>query len=188
MRSKSEHEMDPEEVRTLLDELRRRLLVAGIGAKIHVVGGSAMALNFPNDRDTRLTQDIDAIVFPPVEVARVVRSMADDLGLSPTWLNSNAASFAPPRDPQPESPDGVEITVAESDELIAMKLAASREQDLHDLGILARHAGITDPQQLVDIAFAAYGEGSVTLNETRDDYLIMAKEALARAKAKARRH
>jgi hypothetical protein len=68
-----------------------------------------------------------------------------------------------------------------------MKLAASREQDLHDLGILARHAGITDPQQLVDIAFAAYGEDSVTLNETRDDYLIMAKQALARAKVKSRR-
>ncbi|QYH36844.1 hypothetical protein [Salinibacterium sp. M195] len=77
------------------------------------------------------------------------------------------------------------VTYADSRELIAMKLAASCEQDLHDLGMLARQAGITDPQGLVNIAFEAYGEDSVVLNESRDDYLIMATQALARAKKRA---
>lgn len=54
-------------------------------------------------------------------------------------------------------PTGVTVTIATVEELIAMKLAASRDQDPFDLGILARHAGITDPAQSVDIAFAAYG-------------------------------
>ncbi len=40
----SEHEMDPAEVRRLLDELVRRLEQAGTTARIHVIGGSAMAL------------------------------------------------------------------------------------------------------------------------------------------------
>jgi hypothetical protein len=73
----------------------------------------------------------------------------------------------------------VTVTIATAEELIAMKLAASREQDLFDLGILARHEGITDPQRLVDIAFAAYGEDSVVLADTREDYLIMATQAIA---------
>ena len=75
---------------------------------------------------------------------------------------------------------GVEVTIATTEELIAMKLAASREQDLHDLGILARHADITDPDELVDIAFEAYGSDSMTLNLPREDYVIMAAQALAR--------
>jgi hypothetical protein len=65
--------------------------------------------------------------------------------------------------------------VATINEFIAMKLAASREQDLHDLGILARHAGITDAEKLVDIAFDEYGNDSPTLNETRNDRLIIAR-------------
>ncbi len=182
-----EHEMDPAEVRQLLDELRRRLLAAGVDAQIYVIGGSAMALNFPDDLDTRLTQDIDAVIRPTVKVRRIVDAMATEFGLSPTWLNSNGASFVPPRSAPPATM-GVEIAVATVRELIAMKLAASREQDLHDLGILARHAGITSPDELVDIAYAAYGEDSVVLNETRSDYAIMAKQALDRERRRHKGH
>jgi hypothetical protein len=118
-------------------------------------------------------------VSPKAEVRRVVEAMANDLGLSPTWLNSSGAPFVPPRTSQHIS-GGVAITIATTRELIAMKLAASREQDLHDLGILARHAGITDAAELVDIAYDAYGDDSITLNETREDYLIIAKQVLDR--------
>jgi hypothetical protein len=178
--ARNEHEMDPVEVRRHLDELTRRLLAAGVDAEIYVIGGSAMALNFPDDASTRMTQDIDAVVSPKAEVRRIVEEMAEDIGLSPTWLNSFGAPFVPPRKSRVPSKDGVEVTIATTEELIAMKLAASREQDLHDLGILARHAGITDPEKLVDIAFDAYGSDSMALNLPRDDYLLMAKQALAR--------
>jgi hypothetical protein len=175
----NEHRMDPEEVRRLLDVLTQRLTDEGIEARVHVIGGSAMALLFPDDGETRFTTDIDAAVTPRQAVLRVVEKIADEMGLSPTWLNANGTSFIPPRSRSGGAPTGVTVTIATAEELIAMKLAASREQDLFDLGILARHEGITDPQRLVDIAFAAYGEDSVVLADTREDYLIMATQAIA---------
>ena len=175
----NEHQMDPGEVRHLLDVLEQRLKDEGINAQLHVIGGSAMALLFPEDSETRFTTDIDAAVTPRPEVMRVVEMIAEEMGLSPTWLNANGTPFIPPRSQGAAAPTGVSVTIATVEELIAMKLAASRDQDLFDLGILARHAGITDPAHLVDIAFAAYGEGSVVLTYTREDYLMMAKQAIA---------
>ena len=183
----NEHQLDPSEMEGLLDELRRRLDAAGIAARIHVFGGSAMALRFPDDSETRMTQDIDAAFQPREAVLGVIAAMAEERGLPPTWLNSSGSAFIPPGDRSEETATGVDFTVATVDELIAMKLAASREQDLHDLGILARNAGIADPERLVEIAFAAYGEDSMALTETRGDYLVMATQALAQAKKRASR-
>ncbi|GAA1056949.1 hypothetical protein GCM10017608_10350 [Agromyces luteolus] len=42
---------------------------------------------------------------------------------------------------------GGRITVATAGDLVAMKTAAGRAQDLADLRILARHLGITDPER-----------------------------------------
>lgn len=181
------HEMDPAEVRHLLGVLTQRLTDEGIDAHVHVIGGSAMALLFPDDDETRFTTDIDAAVSPRPAVLRMVEQIAVQLGLSPTWLNANGAPFIPPRSQKTASPTGVTVTIASVDELIAMKLAASRDQDLFDLGILARNAGIIDPQRLVDIAFDAYGEDSVVLTETREDYLIMAKQAIAAEKKRSKK-
>jgi hypothetical protein len=183
----NEHEMDAAEVRHLLDVLTQRLTDDGIDAQVHVIGGSAMALLFPDDAETRFTTDIDAAVSPRPAVLRVVEQIADEMGLSPTWLNANGASFIPPRSQRAGSPRGVTVTIASVDELIAMKLAASRDQDLFDLGILARNAGIADPERLVDIAFDAYGEDSVVLTYTREDYLIMAQQAIAAEKKRSKK-
>lgn len=183
----SEHEMDPAEVRYLLDVLTQRLTDEGIDAQVHVIGGSAMALLFPDDGETRFTTDIDAAVSPRPAVLRVVEQIAHEMGLSPTWLNASGTSFIPPRSQSAASPTGVTVTIASVDELIAMKLAASRDQDLFDLGILARNAGITDPERLVDIAFDAYGEDSVVLTDSREDYLIMAQQAIAAEKKRSKK-
>lgn len=185
--SVNEHQLDPVEVRHLLDVLEQRLKDEGIDARVHVIGGSAMALLFPEDSETRFTTDIDAAVSPRPEVLGVVDKIAEEMGLSPTWLNANGTPFIPPRSPGSAVPTGVTVTIATVEELIAMKLAASRDQDLFDLGILARHAGITDPAQLVDIAFAAYGEDSVVLTDGREDYLMMAKQAIVAEQKRSKR-
>lgn len=174
----NEHQMSPADIRRLLDLLAERLASDGIDAHIHVIGGSAIALLFPDDRETRFTTDIDAAVSPSRAVNDVVAAIADDLNLSPTWFNMNASPFVPPREDSGGSKTGVTITIASVEELIAMKLAAARHHDLFDLGLLARHAGITDPQQLVDIAFDAYGEDSMVLTDSRDDYLVLARQAI----------
>ncbi|WBU37827.1 DUF6036 family nucleotidyltransferase [Homoserinibacter sp. YIM 151385] len=173
-----EHEMDPAEVRRLLDLLVSRLDAAGIDADIYVFGGSAIALRFPDDAETRFTTDIDAVVRPATEVLRLVARIAEEMRLPPDWLNASGAPFLPPRHRAEPASAGVTLTIADIEDLIAMKLAASREQDLADLGMLARHAGILEPERLVEIAFAAYGEESLVLTESRDDYLMMARQAI----------
>jgi hypothetical protein len=65
-------------------------------------------------------------------------------------------------------------------------MAAGRPQDLTDLAILARREGVTDPQQLVDIAFDAYGEDSVVLDPDREDALLFARAVLERARKQVR--
>ncbi|MGV8883970.1 MAG: DUF6036 family nucleotidyltransferase [Microbacteriaceae bacterium] len=178
-------ELDPSEVKRLLEELQSRLTAKGVAARIYVFGGSAMALQFPDDDETRMTQDIDASFQPTEEVREVIATMAEELGLSPTWMNSNGMAYIPPREDS-RSAEAV-VTIATVEELIAMKLAASREQDLHDLGILARKANITDPQRLVDIAFEMYGHDSIVLNESEEDYLILATQALQIARRRSGR-
>ena len=79
-----EHQMDPDEVRRMLDVLAQRLVDEGIDAGVHVIGGSAMALLYPGDRETRFTTDIDAAVTPRAAVMRVVEQLAVEMGLSPT--------------------------------------------------------------------------------------------------------
>jgi hypothetical protein len=181
-----DHQMDPAEVRRLLDVLTVRIRESGINARLHVIGGSAMALRFPDDGETRLTTDIDAAVWPIAAVRRVVEDIAVEMSLSPTWLNANGSPFVPSRSQSHELPRGVTVTIATIEELIAMKLAASRHQDLFDLGILARHAGISEAERLVEITFEAYGEDSLVLTDTREDYLVMARQAIDAARRRSR--
>jgi hypothetical protein len=179
--------MDPEEVKRLLEVLRDRLTADGVDAQVHVIGGSAMALLFPDDIETRFTTDIDAAINPLPPVRRVIEQIADELGLSPTWLNANGGPFIPPRDDLPNNSAGVLITIATARELIAMKLAAARHQDIFDLGILARHEGITDPEELVQIAFEQYGDDSMVLTEPRAEYLLLARDALDAERRRSKR-
>jgi hypothetical protein len=174
----AQHEFTADEIRGHLWELTRRLDEAGVVARIHIFGGSAVALHFGDDDETRTTRDIDALYRPAPEVQKIIAEMATEFGLPPTWLNSSGANYLPAGMPA----SGETITVAAPEELVAMKLAASREQDLYDLGILARNTGLTEPEQLVDIAFEAYGEDSVVLTDSRNDYFLAAKDALARLK------
>jgi len=62
-------------------------------------------------------------------------------------------------------------------------MAAAREQDLHDLRILARNLGIEEPERLVEIAYEIYGEDSVELSDPRQSYLWLAQAVLPAATA-----
>lgn len=61
-----------------------------------------------------------------------------------------------------------------------MRMAAERDVDIPDIGFLARKLNLTDPVRVVNAAFEKYGEGSIPLSGDRDDYLIVAEEALHR--------
>ncbi|MHB1173047.1 MAG: DUF6036 family nucleotidyltransferase [Lacisediminihabitans sp.] len=153
----------------------------GVTGRLRVVGGAALASHFPHDPSVRVTRDIDALYWPKAEVESVARELAVQRGLSVGWLNDNARPWAP-RSEDTSATDTFTVEIASVEELVAMKLAAGRVQDLNDLEILARHMGITDAEQLVRLAYEQYGEDSIALNESRGEYLLLAQQVLAHSR------
>ena len=111
--------------------------------------------------------------------------MATELGLPPGWLSAAASPFIPLADEDPVSLDvqGLQVAVSSPANLLAMKMAAGRPQDLTDLVVLFRHLKIKSPEQAVDIAERMYGDDSVVLSEPRESLLLLAESVLARVRA-----
>jgi hypothetical protein len=173
---------DRNKIIELLTELGRRLSAKGVAGRLYIVGGAAMALEFDTRRSTR---DIDAVLHPPTTIADEAASMATDLGLPAAWLSAAATPFIPLPDEDPVSLDveGLQVAVSSAANLLAMKMAAGRPQDLTDLVVLFRHLKIRSPAQAVDIAERMYGDDSVVLSEPRESLLLLAESVLARARA-----
>lgn len=173
---------DRDTSKALLTELGRRLSAKGVAGRLYVVGGAAMALEFDTRRTTR---DIDAIFDPPSTIADEATSMATDLGLPPGWLSGAAAAFIPLPDEDQVSLDveGLQVAVSSPTNLLAMKMAAGRPQDITDLVVLFRHLKIRSPEQAVAVAERMYGDDSVVLNEPRESLLLLAESVLARVHA-----
>lgn len=169
---------NPEQILEMLKELARRLEAHDVAADLYLVGGAAMALEY-NSR--RTTMDIDALYFPEQTVTQVAREMAADLGLDPAWLNSAARAWIPDGADEETVPvrvaDNLRLRVASPRYLLAMKLAAGRDQDIPDIAVLCTALGIQSAAAAVDIAFDLYGEHSVQLSD-RDDLMLVAQEAL----------
>ena len=177
-------DFDARAVRALLDELAQRLSERGVRGTIRVAGGAAMLLHFPDDPEVRVTRDIDALIEPSDEVEAVVAEMAADLGLPSRWLNAARSRLRVEAAPSDEA---VTIAIASERELIAMKMSAARDKDFVDLGILARHLGITDPAELVRIAYDIYGDDAVELPDGPESYLWYAETVIAEANSPKRR-
>jgi Nucleotidyltransferase of unknown function (DUF6036) len=178
-------DLDAQSVRDLLDELARRLSERGVRGTIRVAGGAAMLLRFPDDPNVRVTRDIDALIEPSDEVEAVVAEMAADLGLPSRWLNAAGRGWL--RVEATPSNEQVAISIASERELIAMKMSAARDKDFVDLGILARHLGITDPAELVRIAYEVYGDDAVELPDGPESYLWYAESVIEEAYRPRRR-
>ena len=110
--------------------------------------------------------------------------MARDLGLPLGWLSSAAQAFIPLPDEDPVSFDveGLQVAVSSAANLLAMKMAAGRPQDITDLVVLFAHLKIMSPEQAVDMAERMYGIDSVVLSEPRESLLLLAESVLARVR------
>lgn len=172
---------DRDKILELLGELGRRLFAKGVAGRLFVVGGAAMALEFDTRRTTR---DIDAILDPPTTIADEAASMAMDRGLPPGWLSAAAQAIIPLPDDDPVLLDveGLQVALSSPANLLAMKMAAGRPQDITDLVVLFRHLKVKSPQHAVDIAERMYGPDSVVLGEPRESLLLLAEAVLARAR------
>src|SRR5665811_1691886 len=102
----------------------------------------------------------------PTTIADEAAFMATDLGLPPGWLSAAAQAFIPLPDEDPVSFDveGLQVAVSSPANLLAMKMAAGRPQDITDLVVLFRHLKIKSPEQAVAMAERMYGSDSVVLS------------------------
>lgn len=171
-----------EDVVELLRELEARLGNRGITLDIQIVGGAALLLHGILDR---ATGDIDARYAPREVVDEVAAGMEQDYGLPAGWLNSSAVAFLPEEARWIAGPDGTSsaVKLADLPTLAAMKIAAERAKDIEDLGHIVLALGIERADELVRLAFEKYGEHSVALSASADNYDIVAEEAMAAARA-----
>lgn len=181
----SKAEFSRSEIRELLTELGRRLHARGVEADIYIVGGAAMALEFD---ERRVTADVDGI-FTHGEISRAAAQMAEERGLPADWLNARAAMFLPGgADPGSVqfACDGLTVSVASPQHVLAMKMAAFRPgKDYDDLEALFDRLGIETPEQAADLALSIYGEGTVVLPD-RDELILSARAILDRRRRTGR--
>lgn len=170
-------ELSGEQILALLHELADRLAARGIHGDIKLVGGAALVLQGIGNRPTA---DIDASYAENTSVNSLVAEMASDYDLASDWLNSNASAFIPENASWVtlEELDGLTIQAADSETLLAMKIAAERDKDTLDIARLLRKLNITNATDAVELAFKKYGEHSIPLAATRDNYLIVVDDAL----------
>jgi len=175
-------ELTAAQIRALLHELGRRLQAAGAHGDVKLVGGAALILQGIGNRPTA---DIDASYADPTTIHAVVADMAADYDLAPDWLNTNASAFVPDNATwvDIEQLDGLTIQAADTETLLAMKIAAERDKDTLDIARLLRRLNITNAANAVDLAYDKYGEHSIPLAAGRDNYLIVVDDALDAATA-----
>jgi len=62
-----------------------------------------------------------------------------------------------------------------------MKLAAERDKGILDLGHLVNALGLSDANELLELAYDKYGEDSIPLSHSRENYAIVVEEAISAA-------
>jgi hypothetical protein len=165
------------ELRSLLQELGRRLHDRGVEGRLLIVGGAAMSLRHDERRSTR---DIDAQFEPVQEIQQVAVEIAGERGLRDNWLSAEAIAFLPAIDTDDrvvfcESP-GLTVELASARVLLAMKMAAFRATDIPDLTVLFEELEIRDPDDAVRITRQLYGEHAVAIGDDDDEDLRLRAE------------
>lgn len=160
------------DITELLEELATRLDAVDAAARIYVVGGAAIALDWDTRRSTH---DIDAVLHPRETVRSVAAQMAVERHLPDDWLSDGVAAFVPTRDTDRRPRvvvrcGNVEIVTAPPDHLLAMKMTAFRQGDMEDLRVLVRHLRLTSAGQIADLCERVYGPDSAVL-PPRDELL-----------------
>jgi hypothetical protein len=153
---------DRQALRGALDELVELLASSGTSARIRIVGGAAVAIAYDHARGT--TRDIDALLASPTDAVRAaVVEVARRHGWPESWLNTDAAMYAPhPDHPQPAwieliERDGVIIEVGSPTLLLAMKLHASRgRRDTEDIELLLAECGVATTEAAEELYEAHY--------------------------------
>ena len=159
------------EIRTLVQEVAERLDPKGKRHVLIIVGGSLLA--WRGLRET--TEDVDSVRLIDDEVRSAVASVAAAHGLSPDWLNANAAMFIPAT----LDPDACDVLIdhhrllvlgAPMREVFVMKMYRGLPNDVADMIATWPLIGFCNAQQVVDAYFAAYPHAAA--DEHLDQYVV----------------
>lgn len=178
-------QLSADEIRALLVELLDRAAAEGIEIDAYLVGGAAMALQLGREQ---LTPDVDGLFRPFDAVVRIGAQMADEHGLSPTWVNENARPFivfdiTDDRHFVEVALGRHTIRVASPRALLAMKMARYARKDYADITALILTLGPSTADEIADLTIDVLGEDSPTISEGRADLVLRAQDALRRARA-----
>ena len=139
----SEHRLlSKADIEYALRALAAALTTAGDASvfEILVVGGAAMALAYDS---RRTTNDVDIVVTSgsPERIAAAARGVASKLSLAPGWLSEDVKRFVVRVETGEValSTPTLQVRVAPAEQLLAMKLAAWRDEvDISDAKHLLR--------------------------------------------------
>ena len=142
--------------------LGERLAARGVVADLYVSGGAAMALAYASRRATR---DIDAIFEPHGIVLEEAARVARDLGLPTWWLNEQASVYAA-ADRDPSAPRvfdhaGLRVLAASAEHMLAMKVMAGRQRDVHDIEVLLAQLDLTTVAEVMEVCDRVFPDESV---------------------------
>lgn len=145
------------EILKALQALGDELSSKDVRGQIFIVGGAAMALAYST---RRVTKDIDAVFEPKSLIYEAALKVAEEQGLPEDWLNDAAKGFMPGTDanrrPVPDI-QGIEITTASPQYLLAMKLMAMRfGEDDEDIEVLVRECGLHSAQEALALLKRMY--------------------------------
>jgi hypothetical protein len=136
-----------------LEDLGLELERQGISARLYIVGGAVMVLDFAT---REMTDDVDGGVYPAEDVLKVAAAVGQRRGLNPQWLNDAAKIYIPvfkQPDWRPVRRVGtLQIFSADPRSMLAMKIRASRgRRDEADLEFLLNECGVNSVERAVSL-------------------------------------
>lgn len=163
--------MDRREIEGALEELGSELETLGIAARLFVVGGAVMVLDFGI---REMTDDIDAGVYPSEKVLEIAARIGQRRGVNPQWLN-DATKISVPVFKQPDwrpvmRLGTLEVFAADARSMLAMKMRASRgRRDEADLVFLLDECGIRTEEEAVSLYDEYFPEDPMPDRALSDD-------------------
>lgn len=139
-------------LREVADELspgRRRTIV--------VVGGALLALHGLRGA----TRDVDVVTPVDEDLGDAVRRVADRHGLAPKWLNDRARPYLPATFDARECETlldhpALEVLGAPMDQVLLMKVFASRAADIDDIAVVWAHCSYETVEDAAHAFHEAY--------------------------------
>jgi hypothetical protein len=140
-------------------ELDQRLSKDKTTADLFIFGGAALVLGYEARPGTR---DVDAIWRPHGAVLKHAWDIGAERGWPKSWLNDQATAYLPsgfePVGKVVYAGDAIRIMRAEPELLLAMKVAALRRRDEPDILFLAKHLGISNASEIVELTERVLGQ------------------------------